>query len=148
MELTSIEQRLEQSIRFGRIAAERISGSRTRIVSFRPGATFALLRRTSNDFGSVHASIAIITARASGETVATHPFVHPGGEILLRIDGRRKVRTVLRAIDAIDAAGIDPCDAAPWHWRHVGNHIAAGLRFRPYGAERHAAWLRRKVRES
>ncbi|HET6523546.1 DUF2840 domain-containing protein [Sphingopyxis sp.] len=148
VELTWIEQHLGQSIRFGRVAAERIAGSRTRIVSFRPGTIFALVRWTSNDFGTVHASLAIIAARAPEEPFDTHPFVRPGGDILLRIDGRQQVRTVVGAIDAVDAAGIDPCDAAPDHWRHVGSRLAANLPFRPYGTERHAGWLQRKARES
>ena len=49
------------------------------------------------------------------------------------------------AIDAIEADGLDPCETAPDHWRHIGSHIAAGLPFRPYGPERHRAWLRRKA---
>ena len=50
--------------------------------------------------------------------------------------------------DNIKAVGIDACDAAPEHWRHVGNRIAAGMPFRPYGRDRHAAWLRRRAIEA
>jgi hypothetical protein len=50
---------------------------------------------------------------------------------------------VLAAIDAVDAAGVDPCDASPDHWRRVHNRITAGLQPRPYTMERHCAWLRR-----
>src|SRR3546814_9262687 len=53
------------------------------------------------------------------------PFVRPGGDILLKIEGWPKVSQVLAAIDATEAAGVDPCDAAPDHWRHVANRIAA-----------------------
>ena len=145
VELTWIEQRLEQWIRFGRVAATRIVSRHTRIDSFRPGATFAFVRWTSNDYGTIFSSIAIITAVEPGAALTTFPLVRPGGDILLRIDGWTRVKQVLAAIDAVEAAGIDPCDAAPDHWRHVGSRIAAGLPFRPYGAERHRAWLRRKA---
>jgi hypothetical protein len=145
VELTWIEQRLEQWIRFGRVAATRIVSRRTRVEAFRPGALFALVRWTSNDFGTVHSSIAVIAAAVPGAPFATHPFVRPGGDILLRIDGWPKVQQVLVAIDAIEAAGVDPCDVAPDHWRHIGSQLAVGLPFRPYGDARHKAWLQRQA---
>jgi len=148
VELTWIEGRLEQWIRFGRNASERILSRSTKVVAFRPGATFAFVRWTSNDYGTVHSSIAIATAVAAHAPYATLPFVRPGADLLLRIDGWPKVQQVLLAIDAVEATGIDPCDAAPDHWRHVGNRLAAGMPFRPYGPDRHAAWLRRRAIEA
>lgn len=148
VELTSIEGRLEQGIRFGRIAATRIRGRSTSVAAFRPDATFAFVRWTSNDIGTVHSSIAIVTAVAAGQPYATLPFIRPGGDILLRVDGAPKVQLVLAAIDAVEATSVDACDAAPDHWRHVGNRIAAGMPFRPYNADRHAAWLRRRAVEA
>jgi hypothetical protein len=148
VELTLIEGRHEQWIRFGRVAAERILSRATRIVAFRPGAIFAYVRWTSNDFGTIHSTIAIAAAVAPREPYATLPFVRPGAEILARIDGWPKVQKVLEAIDAVEAAGIDACDTAPDHWRHVGNRIAAGVPFRPYSANRHEAWLRHRAIEA
>jgi hypothetical protein len=145
VELTRIEGRYEQWIRFGRVATQRILSRRTRVVAFRSGTTFALVRWSSNDFGTIHSSIHIVTAVAADQPFTTLPFVRPGGDILLHITGWPKVREVLAAIDAVDAAGIDPCDASPDHWRHVGNRLTAGSAFRPYGADRHAAWLRRRA---
>ncbi|MGH6696305.1 DUF2840 domain-containing protein [Sphingopyxis sp.] len=148
VELTWIEARLEQWIRFGRIAAERILSRSAKVVAFRPGATFAFVRWTSNDYGTIHSSIAIVTAVDAKSPYATLPFVLPGGDILLRIDGWPKVQKVLEAIDDVEAAGIEACDAAPDHWRHVGNRIAAGMPVRAYSRDRHAAWLRRRAIES
>lgn len=148
VELTWIAGRTEQWIRFGRVAAERIVSRRTRIAMFRPGTLFAFVRWTSNDFGTIHSNIAIAAAAALDEPYATLPFVRPGAEILARIDGWPKVQKVLEAIDAVEAVGIDACDAAPDHWRHVGSRIAAGLPFRPYSLDRHTAWLRRRAIES
>lgn len=148
VEMTWIEGRYEQWIRFGRVAAERILNRRTRVAGFLPGAVFAFVRWTSNDFGTIHSTIAIASAVAPGEPYATLPFVRPGAEILARIDGCPRVQKALEAIDAVEAIGIDACDAAPDHWRHVGNRVAAGLPFWPYSLERHTAWLRRRAVEA
>lgn len=147
VELTSIAGRRERWIRFGRAASERIVSRRTRIMSFRAGAVFAFVRRTSNDFGTIHSTIVIAIAVRPGDACSMLPFVRPGADILARIDGWPKVQTTLEAIDAVEAAGIDAADAAPDHWRHVGDRIAAGLPVRPYGLDRHAAWLRRRAIE-
>ena len=148
VEMTWIEGRHEQWIRFGRIAAERILSRATRVAAFRPGAVFAYVRWSSNDFGTIHSTLAIAAAVAPGKSYATLPFVRPGADILARIDGWPKVQQALEAIDAVEATGIDACDAAPDHWRHVGSRISAGLPFRPYSRDRHTAWLRRRAVES
>jgi hypothetical protein len=147
VELIWIEKRLEHWIRFGRVAAERIVSRKTRVVSFRPNAVFALVRWASNDYGTVHSRIDILRAIRAGEAYTTAPFVRPGGELYLSIQGWTKVRAVLAAIDAIEQAGVDPCEAAPDHWRHVHNRLSAGQPPRLYTAERHAAWLKRKAIE-
>ena len=144
VELTWIEKRLEQWIRFGRIADNRILSRRTRVVILPQNSIFAFVCWMANDFGTVHSRIDILRAVAAGESYTTVPFVRPGGELLLSIGGWPRVNAVLRAIDAVEAAGIDPCVAAPDHWRHVHNRIAAGMDPRPYTVERHRAWLRRK----
>lgn len=145
VEVTWIEKRLEHWIRFGRVAAERIVCRRTRVFSFRPDAILALVRWSANDYGTVHSRIDIVRAVQPDEAYTTVPFVRPGGELLLSISGWPKVRTVLEAIDAIEAAGLDPCDVAPDHWRHVHNRLSAGEPPRVYTPERHQAWLKRKA---
>jgi len=144
VELTWIEKKLEHWIRFGRITQDRILTRKTRVVSFRPGATFAFVRWTANDYGTIVSRIDVVRAVAPGEPYTTLPFVRPGGDILLHIESWPKVSQVLAAIDAVEAAGVDPCDAAADHWRHVHNRIAAGHQPRPYTMERHRAWLKRR----
>ena len=144
VELTWIEKRIEHWIRFGRVAVDEIVDRRRRIVRFRPAAIFAFVRWASNDFGTIISRIDIVRAVAPGRSYQTLPFVRPGAEILLRIEGWPKVEQVLRHIDAVEAAGIDACDVAPDHWRHVANRIAAGHQPRPYTLERHRAWLKRR----
>ena len=84
-----------------------------------------------------------------GQSARVHPFstvprVRPGGESLLHLSGWQKVEKVLQVIDAIEALGIDPSDAAPDHWRHVHNRLWVGERPRPYSQSRHQLWLKRR----
>ena len=65
VEVTWIEKRYEQWIRFGRIAADTIINRRTRVIAFRPGAVFGFVRWTSNDYGTIHSCIDIVTAMRS-----------------------------------------------------------------------------------
>jgi hypothetical protein len=144
VQLTWIEKRIEHWIRFGRIAKDEIVDRRRRMVSFRPGAVFAFVRWSANDYGTVSSRIDIVRAVGAGEPFTTLPFAQPGGDILLSIEGWPKVSQVLGHIDAVDNAGVDPCDAAPDHWRHVHNRVAAGHQPRAYTMERHRAWLKRR----
>ena len=144
VELTWFEGKIEHWTRFGREVHEQILDRRRRVVGFAPDATFAFVRWAANDFGTILSRIDIVRAVGPGEPYQTLPFVRPGGEILLRIDGWPKVERVLQAIDAIEALGIDPVDVAPDHWRHVHNRIAVGQPSRLYTIERHHAWLKRR----
>lgn len=144
VELTWVEKRIENWIRFGREARETILDRRRRALSFRPGSTFALVRWASNDFGTIISRIDIVRAVAHGEAHQTLPFVRPGGDILLRLNGWPKVERVLKAIDAVEAIHLDPADVAPDYWRHLHNRLLAGYEPRPYSRDQHRAWLLRR----
>ncbi len=146
VELTWLKRRIENWIRFGRIAEEHVIDRDRRIVSFAPDSIFAFVRWASNDYGTVISRIDILRAVGPGERYTTVPFVRPGGESLLRVSGWPKVERVLQAIDTVEALGIAPADAAPEHWRHIHNRLSVGEQPRPYTHSRHQAWLhRRKV---
>jgi Protein of unknown function (DUF2840) len=146
VELTWIEKRIENWVRFGHGANKQVIDPQRCVVSFVAGSIFAFVRWTANDLGTVISRIDILRAVGPGERYSTVPFVRPGGESLLRISSWPKVEKVLQAIDIVDALGIDPADAAPEHWRHVHNRMSVGERPRPYSLSRHRAWLhRRKV---
>lgn len=134
----------EDWLRFGRPVAERIVDRRTRIESYAPGQVFALVRWAANDYGTVRSTLDIVRAVGRADALTTVPQVDPGGELLLSLRGWTRVRRALVLIDALEAAGTDPCEAAPDHWRHVHNRLAAGLQPRPYAPARHRAWLRRR----
>jgi hypothetical protein len=143
VELTHIEKRLENWIRFGREACERVIDRSRRVFFYRPGSVFAFVRWASNDFGTITSRIDIVRAVALGEPCQTLPFVRPGGEILLRNEGWPKVERVLQHIDAIEAIGVDPTEASPDHWRHVHNRLTVGHEPRAYTVNHHQAFLLR-----
>lgn len=148
VELTWVEKKIENWIRFGTHAREQILDRRPRILSFRPGTHFAFVRWASNDFGTIISRIDVVRAVSRGGACQTLPFVRPGGEILLKVEGWPKVERVLQAIDAIERLGIDPEAVSPDHWRHVHNRLTAGHEPRAYTLDQHRAYLLRQRIES
>ena len=143
VELTFQKKKVERWIRFGRKSFEQVIDRRS-LIGFAPESIFAFVRWASNDYGTIVSRLDILRAVGRGEPYQTVPFVRPGGEILLRIDGWPKVQRVLTLIDAVDALGVDPANVAPDHWRHVHNRLSAGQEPNPYTPERHAAWVNRR----
>lgn len=147
VELTWVEKRQENWIRFGTHAQEQIVDRRRRILSYRPGAVFAFVRWAANDFGTIISRIDIVRAVARGDAYQTLPFVRPGGDILLKVESWAKVERVLQAIDDIQRLDIDPVLVSPDHWRHIHNRITAGHAPRSYTLDQHRAFLLRKRAE-
>ncbi|CDX24427.1 conserved hypothetical protein [Mesorhizobium sp. ORS 3324] len=144
VELTWVEKKIECRIRFGSIAQEKVLDRRRRIVSFRPGDIFALVRWAANDYDTIISRVDIVRALAFGEAHQTLPFVRPGGEILLTAQGSPKVERILETIKDIEQLGIDPGAVSPDHWRHVHNRMTAGQAPRTYTLDLHRAYLLRR----
>lgn len=144
VELTWIAKKIENWIRFGQYTYEHALDRRRRLVGFPPGHVFAFVRWASNDFGTIISRIDIVRTVHHGEPYQTLPFVRPGGEILLKVEGWPKVERVLKIIDAIEALRIDPAETSPDHWRHVHNRMAAGQEPRAYSAVQHQTYLKRR----
>jgi len=144
VELNFDKGKVERWIRFGHKSYEQIIDRRRSIVGFAPDSIFAFVRWAANDHGTVVSRIDIVRATHRGEPFQTLPYVRPGGEILLRLNGWPKVQRALAAIDAVEALGLDPAEASLDHWRHVHNRLAANLEPHAYTPERHAAWLHRR----
>ncbi|MGE4304583.1 MAG: DUF2840 domain-containing protein [Novosphingobium sp.] len=134
----------EDWLKFGKPVADRIVSRSERIESYAPGQVFALVRWASNDYGTIRSSLDIVRAVESNDPVTPVAQVDPGGEVLLSVHGWPKVAQVFRLIDAIEASGIDPCEVAPDHWRHIHNRMAAREVPRAYALARHRAWLQRR----
>lgn len=144
VELLWLEKRIENRIRFGKPASEKIVDHHRRILSFLPGNIFAFVRWTSNDFGTILSRIDILRAVAPGQRYSTVPWVSPGGESLLRLAGWPKVERVLQLISSVESLGIDPADAAPEYWHHAHNRLSVNEKPRAYTRARHQAWLHRR----
>lgn len=144
VEVMWIEKRIENRIRFGRPAAEKIVDRHKRIVSFAPGSIFAFVRWTANDYGTLISKIDILRTVVPGQRYTTVPWVNPGAESLLRLSSWTKVERVLQLIDAVEALGIQPADAAPDYWQHLHNRLSVNETPRPYTRSRHQAWLHRR----
>ena len=144
VELLWLEKRIENRIRFGHSVSEKLVDRNRRVLSFAPGSIFAFVRWTSNDFGTVLSRIDIMRAASPGQLHSTVPWIKPGGESLLRLSGWPKVERVLQLIDAVEALGVDPADAAPDYWHHVHNRLSVNETPRPYTRSRHQAWLHRR----
>ena len=135
----------EDWLKFGRPVADRIVDRRRRIESYAACQVFALVRWVSNEYGTIRSTLDIVRAVDAGDPFTKLPQVDPGGDVLLSVWGWPKVAQVFRLIDAIETSGIDPCDVAPDHWRHIHNRLAARELPRGYSRERHRAWLQRKA---
>ncbi|WP_238147122.1 DUF2840 domain-containing protein [Rhizorhabdus dicambivorans] len=135
----------EEWLKFGKPIAEKIVNRRQRIESYSAGQVFGLVRWAANDYGTIRSTLDIVRAVGANESCTPIARVDPGGELLLSVLGWPKVNQVFRLIDAIEASGIDPCDVAPDHWRHIHNRMAGRERPRDYSPARHRAWLQRKA---
>ena len=144
VELLWLEKRIENRIRFGKPAEEKILDRCRRVLSFPPGNVFAFVRWAANDSGTAISRIDIVRAAKHGEPYSTVPWVNPGGDILLRLSGRPKVERVLRLIDIVEVLNIDPADVAHDYWRHVHNRLSVNEVPRAYTRSRHQAWLQRQ----
>lgn len=144
VELTWVAKKIEFWIRFGSVDREQVLDRRRRILSFRPGVAFAFVRWAANDFGTIISRLDIVRAVASDEVCQTLPFVRPGGDILLKVEGWPSVERVLQAIDAIEQLGIDPEAVSDDHWRHIHNRMTARQEPRSYTLDLHRAYLLRR----
>lgn len=143
--LTIFERdRISVRLRFARPVRERRLDRRRRLALLAPASIFALLRWERGGYGTVISHITIMRTIAPGETCCMWPYVHPGAETLLFVYGWPKVQRVLQAIDAVEALGVDPTDAAPEYWQHVHNRLCVHQSPHPYSTGQHRAWLRRR----
>lgn len=146
VELAWLKKRIENCIRFGKVASNRNIDRSPRIVSFTPGCVFAFVRWTANDFGTVASRIAMLRAAVAGERCLTVAYVRPGADILLMVTGWPNVEKALNIIDDIEAIGIDSVDASPDYRRRAHSRLAVRTAPRTYIRQRYeASLLRRRI---
>ena len=113
VELAFVSGKIEQTTLFGRPAREEAVDETHRILYYRPHSVFGVARWSQTAFGGVVSRLDVLRATAPGEPYVLLPFVRPGAQTLLRLDGFAKVERVKKLIDEIWSLGVDPADAAP-----------------------------------
>lgn len=146
VEITFVPGRVEHVCLFGQAIEEHRIDDNRRILCFASGSIFGLARWTATDFGTTVSRFDILRAVQAGQPFVSLPFVRPGAEALLRLEGSHNVQQGLQVVERICVLGIDPADVAPDYWLHVGNRLAAQQQVRPYTCTRHLVWkLRQRI---
>jgi hypothetical protein len=70
-------------------------------------------------YGKSSSCFALAAARGCSWTVGFQDAIHHSGELCRSLGGRVQVSGVIEQIDAIEAAGVDPCDVSLGHWRYL-----------------------------
>ena len=143
--LAFVEHRVNVWLRFGQPVRETALDRWRRVATFKPGAVCCRVKWIGNDYGTALWQLMVLQAPMPFDDMQRVAGVSPGARILLRADGESQVKTVLELIDDIEAAGIEPCDAAATYWRAVGNRLAARQPLPAYTLERHVAHLAREA---
>jgi hypothetical protein len=143
--LAFVEHRVNVYLRFGKPVRE-IKLDRWRcVVVLAPASVCCRIKWIGNDYGTALWQLMVLQAPMPFDHMQRVAGVSPGARVLLRADGEPQVKAVLELINAIEAAGIEPCDAAVTYWRTVGNRLAARQPLPAYTLERHAAHLAREA---
>jgi len=143
--LAFVEHRVNIWLRFGKPSREAVLDRCRRTAVFDPSAVCCRVKWLGNDFGTAMWQLMVLQAPAGGAPIQRIGGVLPGAHLLLRTDGERGVKSVLRLIDDIEAVGIDPCAAALTYWTTLGNRLASHQPLPVYDSERHAAHLAREA---
>lgn len=143
--LAYIESRFKLYLRFGEPARTLRLDDCRRCAVFLPGAMLCRIRWQANDYGTIRWQLMVMQTATPVDAVQRIPGVQPGARLLLHTEGDANVRAVLERIDAIEALGIAPAATSPAYWRTLANRLAARSPLPEYTAERHAAWLARRV---
>ena len=143
--LAFVEHRVNVYLRFGKPVREIKLDRWRRVAVLAPVAVCCRVKWIGNDYGTALWQLMVLQAPMPFDAMQRVAGVSPGARILLRADGESQVKTVLELIDDIEAAGIEPCDAAATYWRAVGNRLAARQPLPAYTLERHAAHLAREA---
>ncbi len=143
--LASVRRYIRIRLRFG--APQRIVrlDDYRRLAIFLPGAVCCRLSWAANAYGTVAWTLIVMQAATPLDAIQRIAGVTPGARLLLRVDGKPQVKTVLALIDAIEAQGIAPVAVSPTYWRTVANRLAVRQAPPAYTTERHAAYLARRA---
>ena len=146
VELLWHEKRIENRIRFGRSVEEKSSTATGASCHSQPAASSLSFAGYRTILERPFPASTSCGRWQPADAARLSLMSNPAARILLRLSGWPKVERVLQLIDAVEALGIDPADAAPDYWHHVHNRLSVNEIPRAYTKSRHQAWLhRRKV---
>ena len=137
--LVSIPGRANVYLRFGTPSKVVPRDRQCRDAYFAPGRVFCRVWWEGGRFGTVHWQLDILQAKLPGDPLQTVEGITPGAAFLLSVSGERRVKAVMRAVDAIETQGLTPANASVSYWRVLHNRLAAGQPATKYGVDRHVA---------
>ena len=117
---------------------------RRALAYFAPGQLFGYIRWEANEYGTRYWRFWVLRAGRIGTRLCRVPGVKPGGEILLDVRGKTRVKRALDALDGLEASEIDPADVAPAYFRHLQTRVHTRRPVRDYTAAQHRAQAIRK----
>jgi len=115
-------ERADAWLRFGDPVRIRRRG-RDGLALFAPGQVFAYVDWRANAFGTVHWLLAILRAGDANTPLLALSGIRPGAEALLAVRRKADVARAFAAIDAVEAAGVDPVTVDPAYWLRIANRI-------------------------
>ena len=138
-----LDGKVNDRVRFGKPAAERIIDRRCRVELFEPGQVFGYVQWRANRYGTELWRVWVLQAGRPGARLETVPGIAPGAHIWLGLAGQARVGRALELVDAIEAQGIDPARVPESYLRTAQNRLAAGTPCRVFGASDMPAELSR-----
>jgi len=137
--LISIPRRANVYLRFGTPSKVVPRDRHCRDAYLAPGRVFCRVWWEAGPYGTVHWQLDVLQAKSPGDLLQTVQGVAPGAVSLLSVHGERRLKAVMRAIDAIEMQGLAPADASVSYWRVLHNRLAAGQVATTYCRGRHVA---------
>jgi hypothetical protein len=139
LDLVSIPRVINVYLRFGSPTRTLQTGAQRRCVYIAPEDIFCRMWWERNYYGTTRWELVILQAKAPHSPVQKIAGITPGAAILLSVEGKRQVKTILQLISTLERQGIAPVMVAPTYWRVAHNRLAGRGEVGPYGADRHAA---------
>lgn len=139
LDLLSIPRVVNVYLRFGSPTRTEQTGAQRRCVYIAPEDTVCRIWWERNCYGTTRWQLVILQAKAPHSPVQKIAGITPGAAILLGVEGKRLVKTVLQLISTLERQRIAPETVAPSYWRVVHNRLGGRAEVGPYSSDRHAA---------
>jgi hypothetical protein len=119
------ENRINHRLLFGQPRYFIRRGWHRRMAAFQQDEVFGYERWTANKYGTQSWSIAVCCA-AVDRRVTRLPGIQPGADVWLHARGKKQVKRVFSAIDAMEQSHLSPVSVNEYRWRELHNCIVSG----------------------